>query len=151
VTWLAGILVLAVILRLGVALYLGDVVTAPPLLTDQRAYHTLGIELLAGHGFSFPTPWYPFTPPNTPTAHWSFLQSLYVAGVYTVFGVHPLAARLVTAVLGGILLPWMVYRLARRVFSGGEINNYELTIVTLYSLELHSEMLNLLVSSGHGH
>jgi hypothetical protein len=32
--WLALILALSVVLRLGVALYLGDVVDAPPLLTD---------------------------------------------------------------------------------------------------------------------
>jgi hypothetical protein len=72
--------------------------------------------LIAGYGFSFPVGWYPYTPANTPTAHWSFLYSLFVAAVYAVFGVHPLAVRLVQAVLGGVLLPWMVYRLARRVF-----------------------------------
>jgi hypothetical protein len=117
-----------VVLRVGVALYLGDIVDSPPLLTDQHSYHALAVRLLAGHGFSFPAGWYPFTPPATPTAHWSFLQSLYLAGVYALFGPHPLAARLVTAVLGGILLPWMVYRLTRRVFSGGTLNNWQLTI-----------------------
>ena len=35
----------------------------------------------------------------------------------TVFGVLPLVARLVQAVLGGILLPWMAFRLTRRLFS----------------------------------
>jgi 4-amino-4-deoxy-L-arabinose transferase-like glycosyltransferase len=120
---LGCILALSVFLRVGVAFYLGDIVDSPPLLTDQRSYDSLGRALIAGRGFSFDRAAYPFTPPNTPTAHWSFLQSLYVAGVYAVFGVHPLAARLVTAVLGGVLLPWVVYRLARRVFSGGTINN----------------------------
>jgi hypothetical protein len=115
---LVAILGLSILLRLAVALYLGDVVDAPPLLTDQRSYHGLGARLIAGHGFSFGTPWYPFTPPDTPTAHWSFLYSLYVALVYGAFGVHPLAARLVGAVLSGLLLPWLVYRLARRLFPG---------------------------------
>lgn len=114
--WLWPILVASVLVRVGVALYLGDVVDAPPLLTDQRSYHALGARLLEGHGYSFERPWYPFTPANTPTAHWSFLYPLFVAVVYAVFGVHPLAARVVQAVLGGLLLPWMVYRLARTVF-----------------------------------
>ena len=103
-------------LRIGVAFYLGDIVDAPVNLTDQRSYDALGARLIQGHGFSFDRGWYPFTPPDTPTAHGSFLQSLYVAAVYALFGVHPLAARLATAILGGLLLPWMVLRLTRRTF-----------------------------------
>lgn len=113
--YLAAILILSVLLRIGVAVYLGDVVDAPPLLTDQRSYHALGARLIAGQGFSFDRGWYPFTPPDTPTSHWSFLYSLFVAAVYLVFGVHPLAVRLAQAVLGGLLLPWLVHRLTRRV------------------------------------
>lgn len=113
--WLLLILLISIVVRVGVALYLGDVVDAPPLLTDQRSYHALGVRLLEGHGFSFDQPWYPFTPANMPTAHWSFLYSLFVAAIYAVFGAHPLAVRLWQAVLGGLLLPWMVFRLARRV------------------------------------
>jgi hypothetical protein len=113
--WLWLILTASVLVRVGVAFYLGDVVDAPPLLTDQRSYHALAVRLLEGHGYSFEEGWYPFTPPNTPTAHWSFLYPLFVAAIYAIFGVHPLAARVVQAVLGGLLLPWMVYRLARTV------------------------------------
>jgi len=115
--WLVGILFLSVLLRVALALYLGDIVDAPSLLTDQRSYHGLGARLVAGYGFSFDRGWYPFTPAETPTAHWSFLYSLFVAAVYSIFGVHPLAARLVQAVVGGALLPWMVFRLARQVFA----------------------------------
>lgn len=111
-----GILILSVLLRVGIAFYYGDIVDAPPLLTDQRSYHWLAVQLLDGKGFSFPRAWYPFTPANTPTAHWSFLYSLMVAGVYAIFGPHPLAMRLFQAVAGGILLPWMVYRLTRTLF-----------------------------------
>jgi hypothetical protein len=112
----ALILLISVLLRAGVALYLGDVVDAPPLLTDQRSYHALGVRLLAGKGYTFAEAWYPFTAPETPTAHWSFLYPLFVAAIYGVTGVHPLAVRLVQAVLGGLLLPWLVGRLARRLF-----------------------------------
>jgi hypothetical protein len=119
---LVAILVIAVALRVGTALYLGDIVDAPPLLTDQRSYHALGARLIAGYGFSFDRGWYPFTPANAPTAHWSFLYSLFVAGVYGIFGPHPLAARLVQAVLGGLLLPLTVYAFSRRLFSSGSWN-----------------------------
>ncbi|MEE8390036.1 MAG: hypothetical protein V3S14_04470 [Anaerolineae bacterium] len=114
--WLWLILAASVLVRVGVAFYQGDVVDAPLLLTDQRSYHALAVRLLEGHGYSFGEGWYPFTPPDTPTAAWSFLYPLFVAAVYAVFGVHPLAARVVQAVLGGLLLPWMVYRLSRTVF-----------------------------------
>jgi hypothetical protein len=117
---LLTILAVAVLLRIGVAFYLGDVANAPPLLVDQVSYHTLATRLLEGHGFSFDHEWYPFTPADTPTAHWSFLYPLYLAALYAVFGVHPLAARLAGAVLGGILLPLAVYRWARRLFPGQE-------------------------------
>jgi len=110
------ILALAVLLRVAIALYYGNIVDAPPLLTDQRSYHWLGMQLLEGQGFSFSRAWYPFTPANTPTAHWSFLYSLIVAAVYGIFGPHPLAMRLFQAVAGGILLPAMVYRLTKTLF-----------------------------------
>ena len=114
---LVVILFISVAARLAVALYLGDVVDAPPLLTDQRSYHALGERLSTGHGFSFAEPWYPFyLPASSPTSHWSFLYSLFVAVVYSIFGPHILIARIIQAILGGILLPLMVYSLARRVF-----------------------------------
>jgi hypothetical protein len=115
--YLASILVLAVLLRIAVAVYLGNEVDAPALLTDQRSYHALGARLISGHGFSFERDWYPFTPADTPTAHWSFLYSLFAAGVYALSGAQPLTMRLVQAVLGGLLLPCMVYRLAKSLFS----------------------------------
>ena len=119
--WLVAILVLSVLARVGVALYLGNVVDAPRLLTDQRSYDALARRILAGHGYSFDRGWYPFTPPDTPTAHWSFLHPLFIAAIYALFGPNPLAARLTQAVLGGLLLPWMVHRFARQLLPGREI------------------------------
>jgi hypothetical protein len=110
------IVLAAVLLRVAVAIWLGNEVDAPPLLTDQRSYHALGIRLSTGHGFSFDKPWYPFyLPQDSPTAHWSYLYSLFVAAIYTVFGPQVLAARVIQAILGGILLPLAVYQLTRRV------------------------------------
>lgn len=107
------IVVLAVLLRVGVAFYLGD---TTPLGKDETSYSTLAWRVAQGYGYSFPTGWYPFTPANTPTAHWSFLYTGFMAAIYAITGFHPLAARLAGAVLTGILFPLLLYRLSRRVF-----------------------------------
>jgi 4-amino-4-deoxy-L-arabinose transferase-like glycosyltransferase len=110
------ILLVSVLLRVTVAIWLGNEVDAPPLLTDQRSYHALGVRLSTGHGFSFDRPWYPFyLPADSPTAHWSYLYSLFIAAVYSVFGPQVIAARLLQAILGGMVLPLAVFQLTRRV------------------------------------
>ena len=107
------IVVLSVALRVGVALYLGDTV---PVGKDENSYSVLAARLATGHGYSFAVPWYPFgTPAGSPTSHWSFLYTAFVAGVYALFGPHPLGARLVQAVVAGALMPWLTWRLARRL------------------------------------
>ena len=113
-TILLLIFAVAIVLRLGVAIYLGN---STPVGKDETSYSVLAMRLADGYGYSFPHGWYPgFVPANTPTSHWSFLYTAFVAGVYAASGFHPLAVRLVSAVLGGFLLPWMMYRLARRVW-----------------------------------
>ena len=109
------ILVAAVLIRIPVALLMGDQVTELPGIQDQISYDALARSLLAGRGYSFPNNWYPFTPPNTPTAHWSFLYPLYLAGTYAITGYHPLAARLLQGAVGGALLCFLVYKIGRRV------------------------------------
>lgn len=114
---LALLLGLSILVRIGVALYLGNDVPAPPGAPDDTSYSYLAERLSTGHGYSFDRPWYPFgKPAGYPTAHWSFLYTGYLAGIYKVFGAHPLAARLVGAVLGGVLLPLAVYRLVLWLF-----------------------------------
>lgn len=116
---LLGIITLAVVLRLVAALWLGDTLAGEQQyrVADQRSYNALAQSLLAGHGYAFDRPWYPFgMPAYTPTAHWSFIYPLFMAGIYTVTGYHPLAARLVQAVIVGILTTWVIYRLGRRLF-----------------------------------
>ena len=112
--WLLVVVAVSVLLRIAVALYLGD--TVPPA-KDEISYSTLAARVATGHGFSFPIGWYPFTSADTPTSHWSFLYTAFVAGVYFVFGPHPLAARLVQAGLAGVLMPWLMWRLTRRITS----------------------------------
>ncbi len=114
--WLALILSVSVLLRFAAALYMGDRVVPLPGIYDQVTYDALAQSLLAGRGYSFTSDWWPATPANTPTAHWSFLYPLYLAAVYGLFGHHPLIARLIQAIVSGILLPLLVFRIGRRVF-----------------------------------
>ena len=58
------------------------------------------------------------TQAGEPTAHWSYLYTLYLTVVYQVVGIHPLATRIIQAVAVGILMPWLAYRLGKRVFPG---------------------------------
>jgi 4-amino-4-deoxy-L-arabinose transferase-like glycosyltransferase len=108
---------LAVLLRLAAALYLGNTVEVLPGTADQLSYHNLALRLLAGHGFTFGEPWWPVTPANAPTAHWSYLYTFYVTAIYLLVGPHPLAARLIQAVLVGLLQPYLAYWIGKRVFS----------------------------------
>lgn len=110
------LLIVSVLLRVGVALLMGDRVVELPGIQDQISYHALAVRLLNGYGFSFDSGWYPFTPADTPTAHWSFAYPLYLLGVYTIFGIHPLIARVIQAAFVGLLTGFLVYRLSKRVF-----------------------------------
>jgi 4-amino-4-deoxy-L-arabinose transferase-like glycosyltransferase len=71
---------------------------------------------LDGFGFTFPSDHWPATRAGEPTAHWSYLYTLYLSLVYGIRGANPLAARLIQAVIAGLLQPWLTWRLARRVF-----------------------------------
>jgi 4-amino-4-deoxy-L-arabinose transferase-like glycosyltransferase len=112
---LVFIITLAVLLRIVAAVYLGNDVREMPGIFDQISYHKLALRLVDGHGFSFAEPWWPATAANAPTAHWSFLYTLYLAFVYMLFGAHPLAARLLQALVVGVLMTWLLYRIGGRL------------------------------------
>lgn len=113
---LVSIVITAVLLRVAVALIMGDQVQVLPGIYDQISYHTLAVRLIEGHGFTFGEDWWPVTKAGEPTAHWSYLYTLYLAAVYKLVGVHPLVARLIQAVTVGVLMPWLAYRLGKWVF-----------------------------------
>jgi 4-amino-4-deoxy-L-arabinose transferase-like glycosyltransferase len=114
--WLPLVILVAILLRVAAAFYLGDQVVELPGTFDQMSYDMLAKRVLAGHGFTVATSWWPATPAGEPTAHWSYLYTLYLAAVYGVFGYHPLIARLIQAILAGLLMPWLAYRLGNRHF-----------------------------------
>ncbi len=110
------IITIAVLLRLSAAFYLGDYVTDMPGTFDQISYDMLAQRVVGGYGFTVAQNWWPITPAEAPTAHWSYLYTLYLAAVYKFFGYHPLIARLIQAALSGILTPWLIYRLGKEHF-----------------------------------
>ena len=116
---LAVILLLAVLVRIGSALFQGETVETLPGVYDQVSYDGLARRVVDGYGFSFGEDHWPATRAGEPTAHWSFLYTLYLAGVYALFGAHPLVARLIQAVIAGLLHTWLAWRIGRRLFGDG--------------------------------
>lgn len=110
------IMILAVGARLGVALYQGNSVAALPGVFDQISYHKLALRVLQGDGFSFETGWWPATAAEQPTAHWSFLYTLFLSATYSLFGTNPVAPRIIQSLLTGILQPLLSWRIGRRLF-----------------------------------
>src|SRR5260221_4405062 len=97
--WLAAIVSIAVAARLVAVFILGNAIQGLPGIFDEISYHTLATRILAGHGFTFDRVWWPITAAGTPTAHWSYLYTLWLAAVYAIFGAQPIVARLLQAVL----------------------------------------------------
>lgn len=115
--WLVGIIIASVIFRILASFYMGDNVVDLPGTFDQISYHNLALRVLSGHGFSFGETWWPITPADAPTAHWSFLYTLYLVILYSLFGVHPLVARLIQAIIVGLLQPFLAYLIGAKLFS----------------------------------
>lgn len=113
---LPHIVLVSVALRGAAALFLGNQVTEQPGIADQLSYHALALRVADGWGFTFAEGHWPATPAGEPTAHWSFLYTLYLAAVYVVVGAQPLVARLAQAVVVGVLHPWLAWRLGQRLF-----------------------------------
>ena len=112
---LLAILTLSVVLRLAAAFALGNEVISLPGTADQISYHNLALRVLNGYGFTFDRAWWPATAAGEPTAHWSFLYTFYLVGIYAIFGTQPLVARIVQAILVGLLQPYLAYRLAEQL------------------------------------
>ena len=113
---LVGILCLSVFLRVSAAVYLGNEVEALPGTFDQISYDALARRVGDGSGFTFDRSWWPQTAAEAPTAHWSYLYTLFLAGVYAIAGPNPLVARILQAVIVGTLHPFLAFWIARRIF-----------------------------------
>ncbi|MFN0071039.1 MAG: hypothetical protein ACKVVP_06060 [Chloroflexota bacterium] len=107
---------IAVALRLGASVLQGDSIEELPGIFDQVSYQMLAHRVLEGDGFTVPTYWWPATEAGEPTAHWSYLYTIYLTSVYFVVGDHPIVARILQAVLSGTLQVFLTFRIAERVF-----------------------------------
>ena len=114
---LVAILAVSVVARVSAAIYLGNTVVKLPGTFDQLSYHNLALRFVSGHGYTFGEPWWPATAADAPTAHWSYLYTGYLILIYKIFGLNPLLARIIQAIIVGILQPYLVYRIGRYLFN----------------------------------
>ena len=117
--WLAIIIAISIMSRLVMSVYIGDTIDQLPGTYDEVSYDMLAQQLLAGNGFTVAENWWPATKAGEPTAHWSYLYTLFLTAVYAIFGHHPLAARVIQSILAGILMPLLIYRVGWRYFNSG--------------------------------
>lgn len=125
------IIFVSVFLRVMAALYMGNEVIDLPGIYDQISYHNLALRVLGGHGFTFNEMWWPITRAGEPTAHWSFPYTLYLVVIYAVFGVYPIAARVLQAILVGILHPYITYRIGEKVYNK-KVGLVSAAVVSIY-------------------
>ncbi len=109
------ILGVALLARVGAALYLGNEVSGRSGANDEITYSMLGHRFATGHGMTFPEPWYPWIAADAPQSYFSYTFSLFMAGIYSLFGYQPLAARMVMALLSTAIV-WMIYILGKELF-----------------------------------
>ena len=128
---LIAIIFVSVVLRVVVAFYMGNEVVELPGIFDQISYHNLALRVLGGHGFTFGELWWPITRAGEPTAHWSFPYTLYLVGVYALFGIHPIFVRILQAIIVGVLHPYITYRIGEKVF-GRNVGLIAAMVTSLY-------------------
>ena len=128
---LIAIIFVSILLRVAVALSMGNAVVELPGIFDQVSYHNLALRVLGGHGFTFGELWWPITRAGEPTAHWSFPYTLYLVGTYALFGVYPVAARFLQAIIVGILHPYITFRIGEKTF-GKTIGLIAAAVVSIY-------------------
>jgi hypothetical protein len=114
---LAVIVMLGILLRLLSAFYLGNKVVDLPGIFDQISYDSLARRVVAGYGFTFAEDHWPLTRAGEPTAHWSYLYTAYLALLYALFSPQPIIARIVQAIIVGILHPYIVFRIGEKMAS----------------------------------
>ena len=113
---LPALLFISTLLRILASIVLGNQVEALPGTFDQVSYHALALRVIGGFGFTFDKNWWPMTAANSPTAHWSFLYTGYLAGIYSIMA-SPLLARLIQALIVGLLHPYLAYLIGKKIFN----------------------------------
>lgn len=114
--WLLLILAVAFILRVAAAFILGNDISGLSGAHDEISYSMLGDRFASGHGMTFPENWYPWIKADAPQSYYSYTMSLFLAGIYGLFGYQPLAARLIMAILSTLIV-LMIYIISKRLFN----------------------------------
>jgi hypothetical protein len=115
---LLAILVMSIALRLVSAIYQGNTVTDLPGIYDQISYDGLARRVVEGYGFSFAEGHWPATRAGEPTAHWSYIYTIYLVAVYRLFGTYPVIARVIQALVAGAFQTLFIWRIGTRLFGG---------------------------------
>ena len=110
------LLFIALLIRVGAAFYLGNEVSGLSGAHDEISYSMLGWRYASGHGMTFPENWYPWIEADAPQSYYSYAISLFIAGIYSLFGYMPLAARLIMAIQSTLIV-LMIYLIAERLFN----------------------------------
>jgi 4-amino-4-deoxy-L-arabinose transferase-like glycosyltransferase len=110
------ILILALLVRILAALYLGNTVSGLSGAQDEISYSMLGQRYASGYGLTFPSNWYPWIKANAPQSYYSAMMSLYLAAIYMIFGYYPLIARIITGLLSTLIVA-VLYLLIRKLFN----------------------------------
>ena len=98
------------------AFYQGNTVKDLPGIYDQISYDGLARRVMDGHGFSFAEGHWPATRAGEPTAHWSYIYTIYLVAIYKLFGTYPLIARVVQALIAGVFQTMLFWRIGTRLF-----------------------------------
>jgi len=101
-----SLFLLALIIRL-FALAFNPASWQEPLIKDSELYQELAVGMISGSGFSID---------GRPTARVTPVYPLFLAGVYSVFGLNRPAVLILQALLGALLV-FYIYRLGGQVFS----------------------------------
>lgn len=113
--YLLLILLVALVTRMAAAFYLGDTVSGLSGAHDEISYSMLGQRFATGHGMTFPEPWYPWVAADAPQSYYSYTISLFLAGIYALFGYHPLVARVIMGLMSTMSV-WLLFLIGRRLF-----------------------------------
>ena len=109
------ILFIALVARMAAAFYVGDTVSGLSGAHDEISYSMLGQRFATGHGMTFPEPWYTWIAADAPQSYYSYTISLFLAGIYMLFGYHPLVARILMGLMSTAIV-WLLFLVGRRLF-----------------------------------
>jgi 4-amino-4-deoxy-L-arabinose transferase-like glycosyltransferase len=111
--WLAALLICAFLVRFGAVARVTGLHTPPVGGSDESEYDTYAWNVAQGNGYRGPSP--DVVDQNHLTAYRAPAPSLFLAGLYLVFGHTPVAAYLADIVLA-VLTVWLIFQITQRCF-----------------------------------